>query len=203
MKWDVELPWAWMRFPIVFKVICQISRSHGLKNRFESDLIRNTRLVAAIKSLRLALLSFRWVLVSWLRNLLPPLTLIAVYYAKHVIWLCFRWCDIVLLLISLKVISLVMDNQTITPMAVVNSWWISANKLHKIYPQWKVIKCTTTQGAIYKMHIVTCLTSFQNNKVVLGDHKVFCKHVIVVAKWQNRVSMCLWPYSLQCWCILP
>ena len=41
-----------------FGVIHQISRSHGLKNRrFESNLSKITRPVAAIKSLRFALFS--------------------------------------------------------------------------------------------------------------------------------------------------
>ena len=50
-----------------FKVICQISRSHGLKNRrFESNLSKITRPVAAIKSLRFALFKYKkWLCLSF------------------------------------------------------------------------------------------------------------------------------------------
>ena len=50
---------AWKRFPIFFEVICQISRSHGLKNLFESDMCNITRPITAIKSLKFVLLIFR------------------------------------------------------------------------------------------------------------------------------------------------
>ena len=41
---------------LIVEVVCQISRSHRQKNRFRFDLIKITRPVEAIKSLRFALL---------------------------------------------------------------------------------------------------------------------------------------------------
>ena len=56
-KWCKKLKVALKRCRIVFRVIHQISRSHGLKiGWFESNLSKITRPVAAIKSLRFALL---------------------------------------------------------------------------------------------------------------------------------------------------
>ena len=57
MKWYTQILGAWKRFPTVFEVTHQISRSHGLKNPWNgSDLGNITKQVAAIKSLRFALL---------------------------------------------------------------------------------------------------------------------------------------------------
>ena len=53
-SWEASMLWGALLF---FGVIHQISRSHGLKNRrFKSNLSKMTRPVAAIKSLRFALL---------------------------------------------------------------------------------------------------------------------------------------------------
>ena len=61
MKLCKKLKVAKKRYPIVLGVICQISRSHGLKNRqFESNFSKITRPVATIKSLGYALFWTAW-----------------------------------------------------------------------------------------------------------------------------------------------
>ena len=59
LKWCTKLDVVYRRGALLFsKAIHQISRSHGLKNRwFGSNLSKITRPVAAIKSLRFALFS--------------------------------------------------------------------------------------------------------------------------------------------------
>ena len=64
-----------LRFAL-FKIIHQISRSHGLKNQlFESNLSKIIRSVAAIKSLRFALFDYVHIIVSsWNFQKLSPRT---------------------------------------------------------------------------------------------------------------------------------
>ena len=79
-----------------FGVIHQISRSHGLKNRrFKSNLSKITRPVAAIKSLRFALL-FLWIqfsaawweLVQDRRNSIAKALFLALTHRYQPEWYC-------------------------------------------------------------------------------------------------------------------
>ena len=80
--------WIYIYIYIFFEVIHQISRSLGLINRrFESNLSKITRPVAAIKSLRFALFLFKPVLY---REMYSTFLKRCVQYSRH--WVAVGYC---------------------------------------------------------------------------------------------------------------